>query len=406
MKICCMLHPTNINRTIVAASLVAGLACRYATLDQVTGDTGKFLLPWYEFARVHGVASLGQAFTNYTPFYSYLLLAATKFDGLFEPWHLIKAISLVFEFGCAVIAARIVAVGEGSRYAPAIAFAACWLAPTVLFNGAVWGQADSIWTFFVLLSVYFVCRDKPIIGIIAFAVGFAVKAQAVFLAPLIFALVLRRTVHWLWLAAIPAVYLVVAAPAWLLGQSLLDILTVYLKQAGTFERLSMNAANMWLFVPNRFYELGVGFGLAISAAAGLAFSVFAARVKERLRVEQVVAAAAISLLLMPFVLPKMHDRYFYAFEVMAIVLAFLKPRLSVIAIAAQIDGVLAYLAYYGVVTSALYLAAVGNGWILFELIRYAWRKASKPDVPDSLAFSPIKFVVGANAFWITYLLVA
>ena len=387
-------------------SSVTGLACRYVARDQVTGDITNYLLPWYEFVRVHGVASLGQVFTNYTPFYSYLLLAATKLDGLFEPWHLIKAISLVFEFGCAVTAARIVAVGGGSRYAPAIAFAACWLAPTVVFNGAVWGQADSIWTFFVLLSVYFICRDKPVLGVIAFAAGFAVKAQAVFLAPLIFALVRRGTVHWLWLAAVPAVYLVVAAPAWLLGRSVCDILTVYLKQAGTFDRLSMNAANVWLFVPNRFYELGVGLGLAISAAAGLAFSVFVARIKERLRAEQLVTAAAISLLLMPFILPKMHDRYFYAFEVMAIVLACLKPRLAVIAIAAQINGVLAYLAYYGLVTSSLYLAAVGNGWILFELSRYAWRKTSKLNVPNSLAFSPIKFVAGISTFWITYLLAA
>jgi len=79
------------------------------------------------------------------------------------------------------------------------------------------------------------------------------------------------------LATIPLVYLAIAAPAWLLGLPLTDILTVYFKQAGTFERLSMNAANMWLFVPNRFYEIGVGIGLALSAAAGLAYSIAVAR---------------------------------------------------------------------------------------------------------------------------------
>jgi Gpi18-like mannosyltransferase len=334
------------------------------------------------------------------------LLAVTKLHGLFEPWYLIKAISFVFEFGCAVLAARLVALGESRPYAPAVAFAAVWLAPTVLFNGAVWGQADAVWTFFILLSVYFVCRDKPGIGVIAFAVGFSVKVPAIFLAPFIFALVLRRTIHWIWLAAIPATYLMIAAPAWLLGQPLLEILTVYFKQASTFERLSMNAANMWLFVPNRFYELGVGLGLAISAAAGLAFSASAARVKVQFGVEHIVVAAAISLLLMPSVLPKMHDRYFYAFEVIGIVLACLKPRLAVIAIAAQLNGVLAYLAYYGMVSSWLGLAALGNGWILVELVLCAWRKVSKPGIPDSLAFSPRTFVIGVNTFWMTYILIA
>jgi Gpi18-like mannosyltransferase len=399
-----MLLRPSINRIIVGASLVAGLACRYAALDQVTGDTVQFLLPWYEFSRSHGLASLGQTFTNYTPFYSYLLLTVTKLHGLFEPWHLIKGISFVFEFGCAVLAARLVALGESRPHAPAVAFAAVWLAPTVLYNGAVWGQADALWTFFILLSVYLICRDKPGIGVIAFAVGLSVKAQAIFLAPFIFALVLRRKIHWAWLAAIPATYFMVAAPAWLLGQSLLEILTVYFKQASTFQRLSMNAANMWLFVPNRFYELGVGLGLAISTAAGLAFSISVARVKAQFKAEHLVIAASISLLLMPFVLPKMHDRYFYAFEVMAIVLACLKPRFAVIAIAAQLNGVLAYLAYYGV--AWLSLAALGNGWILVGLVLYAWRKVNKPGLQDSLAFSPRIFVVGEAAFWMTYILIA
>ena len=393
-------------RTIVTASFIAGLACRYAALDQVTADTTEFLLPWYEFAHSHGLASLGHTFTDYTPFYSYLLVAATAFHGLFEPWHLIKGISFIFEFGCALMAARLVASDKERIYSPSVAFAAVWLAPTVLFNGAVWGQSDAIWTFFILLSVYFISRDRPRAGLVSFAVGFSVKAQAIFLSPLIFALVLRRTIHWLWLATIPIVYLAVAAPAWLLGQPLSDILTVYFNQAETYARLSMNAANMWLLVPNRFYGPGVAAGMAISAAAGLVFSIVAARAKDLHKLEHLVAAAAVSLLLMPFVLPKMHDRYFYAFEVMAIILACLKPRFSVVAIAAQINGVIAYLSYYGIAAPLMVPAVIGNGWILLQLALYTHRKAKDPEQPDSVAFSPTTFAVGAIAFWAIYLLAA
>lgn len=396
----------GINWTIVVASLLAGLACRYALLDQVTSDTNVYQLPWFEFARAHGLASLGQTFTNYTPFFSYLLLAATKLNGLATPWHLIKGISFVFELGCAIMAARLVARDESRRYAPAIAFAAVWLAPTVLFNGAVWGQADSIWTFFILLSVYLIGRDRPGAGVVAFGAAFAVKAQAIFLSPFIFGLVLRRTIHWLWLAAIPLTYLAIAAPAWLLGQSLSDIVLVYFKQAETFHRLSMNAASLWLLVPNRFYELGVGLGMAMSAAAGLALSIAIARVKPPFKIEHGVIAAAICLLMMPFLLPKMHDRYFYAFEVMAIVLACLRPRLAVIAVAAQIDGLLAYFAYYGIKLTWLPLATLGNGWILIELGLYGWRKFNNPELSDVVAFSPLIFVVGLAAFWLTFLFLA
>jgi hypothetical protein len=145
---------------LVGFAIVVGLACRYALLDHVTADTFMYLLPWYEYAREHGFEALGHTFTNYTPFYGYLLFVATRFDGLAAPLHLIKAISFVFELASALMAARLVSVAVRRPHAPAIAFVAVWLAPTVLFNGAVWGQADAIWTFFVLLSIYLMCRRR------------------------------------------------------------------------------------------------------------------------------------------------------------------------------------------------------------------------------------------------------
>lgn len=394
-----MLRRGQINVAIVTISVLIGLICRYLLRDQVTGDTFEFLLPWYEFYRSHEVSGLGRAFTEYTPFYRYLLLAAAQFHGLTEPWYLIKAISLVFEFGCAVLAARLVALDGRHRHAPAIAFAAVWLAPTVLFNGAAWGQSDSLWTFFILLSVLLFCRAKPGAGVIAFAAGFSVKAPASFLAPFILALVLRRTIHWAWLAAIPLTYFIIAAPAWLLGLPLSEIAMVYIKQGAKYERLSMNAANIWLFIPNRFYEVGATLGLAVAANAALAFSVLVSHSKRDFKIEHLVLLAALSLLLMPSVLPKMHDRYFYAFEVMAIVLACIKPRLAVIAIAAQLNGVLAYLAYYGIAADWLAVAAIGNIWILLELGLYAWRTLGKADSDEATAFSPMLFVGGLAAFW-------
>lgn len=42
--------------------------------------------------------------------------------------------------------------------------------------------------------------------------------------------------------------------------------------------------------------------------------------------EVLLTAAAASLLLAPYLLPKMHDRYFYPFELTAIILACLQPR--------------------------------------------------------------------------------
>lgn len=371
------------SRWIILIAFAAGVACRYLALDHTTPDTFTFLLPWYEFARSQGLGSLGHPFTNYnyTPFYSYLLLIASRFDGWAQPWHLIKLITFAAEFGCAIVAARIVALGNMQRQAPSIAFAAVWLAPTVLYNGAMWGQADALWAFFCLVSIGCFCRERPRWGVIAFGMAFAVKAQAAFLGPFVFAFVLRRTIHWAWLFAVPAVYFLVALPAWLLGQPIEDIASVYLRQAQTLHWLSLNAGNPWLFVPPRFYTEGVVIGMTLAAAAGLAISIRVARSKLPLTPELLVLAATVSLLLMPFLLPKMHDRFFYAFEVTAIVLACLNPKFITIAVMAQLTGVLSYFAYDGVNGYGPLLAAFGNSALVLALGSYAWGRFGGCKIP-------------------------
>jgi hypothetical protein len=73
--------------------------------------------------------------------------------------------------------------------------------------------------------------------------------------------------------------------------------------------------------------------------------VIVAREKDRDDPEFLLLAASLSLLLMPFLLPKMHDRYFFAFELAAIALAALNPRYLPVAVIAQANGVLSLLGF-------------------------------------------------------------
>jgi Gpi18-like mannosyltransferase len=147
-----------------------GLALRYLAREHATVDAIQYLIPWYAFARDHGVGGLGEAFTNYAPFYSYLLLIAAQFDWLGQPLSLVKVISAIFELGCAIVVAQMVWRATKAPLRTSLAFCSVWLAPTVIFNGAVWGQADSIWTFFTLASVALFIQDRN--GVLPFAVAF------------------------------------------------------------------------------------------------------------------------------------------------------------------------------------------------------------------------------------------
>jgi len=138
---------------------------------------------------------------------------------------------------------------------------------------------------------------------------------------------------------------------------------------------------VWMLAPIA-YNLGVAVGLALAAAAGVALAILVAR-SARDDGQGVLLAAAASLLIMPYLLPKMQDRYFYGFELTAIVLACLNPRYLVVALIAQVDGVLSYLPYeLTVPPGAVAPAILCNGalavFILFEWLkpkaggRFAW----------------------------------
>jgi hypothetical protein len=101
-------------------------------------------------------------------------------------------------------------------------------------------------------------------------------------------------------------------------------------------------------------------------------SVFIARSK-REGPEFILLVACASLLLMPYLLPKMHDRYFYAFELASIALACLNLRYLPLAVIAQVDGVLSYLGFEFGIAMGLLPAALCNTIIGIYLVLDLWR---------------------------------
>jgi Gpi18-like mannosyltransferase len=354
----------------VGAALLLGLGFRLAVWSHATSDANLYLKPWYAFAHEHGWKALGVGFTNYTPFYSYLLIAVTGFDGLAPPLLLVKAISFAFEFATAALAYRFVLTATGSRSRASVALAAAWIAPSVLYNGALWGQADSIWTFFIVLSAYLFSTGRN--GVLPFATAFAVKAQGVFLGPFALGMVLRQRRSLLLFAAIPLVYLAFALPTLAAGRPLHEVMRIYADQAGAFHWLSVNAASIWALAPRTPYAPGVAAGLIAAAIAGIALVVLIER-SRRTDIEFNALAAGLSLLIMPLLLPKMHDRYFYAFEMLSIILACLNRRYLLVALVAQTSGVLSYVAFDPGIHEGVPVAAVQNlilaGFLVQSFIR-------------------------------------
>ena len=133
-------------------------------------------------------------FSDYAPGYLYVLWfiggvnAIFGFgDGAFH--YVLKLPAVLADLGSAYLLFRTL---EGQR--PLFRFGAPALyliSPAVLLIGPVWGQVDSILAFFLLLTIYYFTRGRPLAGAVSFAVGFLVKPQAIAVLPLLAFWVLR-----------------------------------------------------------------------------------------------------------------------------------------------------------------------------------------------------------------------
>jgi Gpi18-like mannosyltransferase len=92
--------------------------------------------------------------------------------------------------------------------------------------------------------------------------------------------------------------------------------------------------------------------------------------------ERIVTAAALFAILVPFLLPGMHERYFFLADVLTLVLAVYRPRLWFVAILVELSSLLSYLPYLfgrqapwlpGPVMATMMLAAlVTVGYVLLS----------------------------------------
>jgi Gpi18-like mannosyltransferase len=214
---------------------------------------------------------------------------------------------------------------------------------------------------------------------LAFALSFSIKFQAIFFIPFLVILFLKKIIPWWQFLLVPTVYAITCIPAVLMGTSWLDVLTIYLRQTTLFSQLSVNAPNWYIFVPWEVAEpaLIIGFVVAFCALAG--WIIFPAADKRELTPERMVLLALISVSLTPFVLPKMHERYFYPADALSLIVAFFNPDLWIIPFAFQLSSGLAYSVYLkGKSPEPVMYGAIINTVILIILIVSQFSRRTKP----------------------------
>lgn len=328
--------------------LVVALAVRVPMLSHQTYDYLDFLSHWVQFFRDNGgFAALRQPIGDYNVPYLYFLAA---FSYLPLPdLYLIKALSLLFDLLLAFAGAHLARRVITQPLAYPIAFSALLLLPTVVLNGAYWGQCDTLYAALTLLALMDALEEHPARSVVWLGIAFSFKLQTIFLIPLWCVLWYSKRIKFKHLCLFPVSYFVTILPALLLGRPLWSILEVYFKQAGQYhDRLTLNAPSIFALIPYGA-EVNADFlaKLGIFAAFTLVFVLLGALFffRRRLTDSHILTAALILAIGVPLFLPYMHDRYFILAETLSVVWAVGPYHRTPVPVCIQIAGYGGYHAY-------------------------------------------------------------
>jgi Gpi18-like mannosyltransferase len=315
--------------------LLASAAVRLLTYNTITSDYTYFIAKWINELATHTwLTAFKTPFADYSPLYIYFLKILT-----FIPVYTLyseKTLSFLFDLVIAYCTYLILRDAGARPYTNSqlFFFAAVMLAiPTMIANTSLWGQSDSVYAAGVIACLYFILRDKPLGAAFAFGFAISIKLQAIFFLPILVGFYLRRGLHELgYLLLIPALYILSIIPAWLGGGSFKTLLFTYFNQSTEYTDLSVSAQSIFAFftylplTPSvRDVLFWGGVTIAGLSAIGIAFLV--SRIPpERTAVYKIIFLSLLCVLVIPYFLPRMHERYFYLADMLSVIYAFYRPQ--------------------------------------------------------------------------------
>ena len=343
----------------VLLMLAALFVPRMVSLPLAFGDYKGFLLPWFERFKDQSFSqSMQRPVTNYMVLYEYFIYLISRLP--YVPLELYKLFSISFEALLAWACGKLACREREDRHCFYPAFLVTLALPTVFLNSAVWAQCDVIYTALALAGFSCFLEDHPYAGSILFSMAFGCKLQSIFLFPILLVLMQKRKCTVRHMLILAASFAAICLPALAGGRTLQQIINTYVGQMGEHsQEMVLSAPTVFQFINgDSQWDLTTLGGLGISAA----FSVMAVIVYLAIRSEKrgEIKGAFLLCICIPFLLPHMHERYFFLAEALSIPIAAGKKRGKILVPALQIISMKGYL-------ESLFEVRTVLPWVLFSI---------------------------------------
>lgn len=337
----------NERRLLIALFCVAAAFIVRATLlEYRSGDYNSFLVKWVDYYRQNGgFSALKDSLGNYNLPYLYFLCIFSY--STISDLYLIKMLSVLFDVVLAFGMMKLAGVYTHSKGKRLAAFLITLLLPTVILNGAKWGQCDSIYVAFAVLALWLVLIDRPKWSMVCMALSFGFKLQAVFIMPIFLVMLFAKKIKFLDYLVFPLTYLVLMLPAIIAGRPILDALLLYFNQAQTVGTgLNYNSPSFWSFIRSGNASSLSAAGVAITFILVFLTIFLCWKKRKNLTNETLLFTTLLFVVGIPFLLPHMHDRYFFMADVLVLLPAIIWPQYATVAALTSFASLLCYYSYF------------------------------------------------------------
>lgn len=370
--------------TLSVLLFFVGLSLRLSALSFKSLDAENFVIPWYERLSMEGFSAFSSEFSNYSPTYLYLLWIGSYFVGPENPLIGIKIVGIVVDIilSAAVAYLTCTVLGKNEQLKRSLVFSVIWCMPTAIVNSSVWAQCDALYTAALVLTIAAAIKKRSLLCFLIFGIALSTKLQAMFLSPAILLWMIVGVIHWSAMPMAALSYICMLTPAAIAGRSWHALLTIYVSQGSSERALALSAPNPWTVVPEKVisykqYLFGVMAGLIITTSATITYVLKGTRRIKSLTGVLILESAFVSCFIVPFLLPKMHDRYFFPADVLSITLTLVDRRWWPIAGLVQFASLTAYCPFLFQVSMPLALGMLANLIVFFALIIRWWPTLNK-----------------------------
>ncbi len=363
---------------------VSALFMRYALRNVVAGDYKMFFEPWVATLREAGGGIKGLSaefeYVDYTTPYLFILSCISICPYL-NTLLLMKIVSIFFDFVAAFAVLAIVYSYKKNSTLAVAAYGIFLMIPTILTNGSMWAQCDIIFTSFILWSLYFLFKERPVPAMIFYGIAFAFKLQTLFLAPLYLIIWMKGKIKLKHFLFLPLMYVIGMIPSLLAGKGFWELISVYFFQAdGAMDiyALSHKFPNVYQFIgTDTFLIEYADAGIWLTLGALMILLYLFARFQYELDTVLMLRMGMLLTMTVVFFLPHMHERYAILVDVISIIYVFFDPKkfyIPIITILCSFAGYTIYLAHTNVVPLYIYAILflglmIDHGVFIFKRIK-------------------------------------